>query len=253
MIISVPQAQFFFLALTRILATIIQVPVLGGQIIPTQVRLALGFLLTIFLVPWQPIPQDAAPIAFGIFAIAIGKEIIIGSLAGFAASLTFAAVQIAGDAMGLGSGFDSSRVFNPSIGSADSAFNQMFVMVTMMYFLVINGHHLVLIALEKMFLAIPLNGPLPIGSLDALLRMASDLIQAGIHLALPIMGALLLTDLTLGLLARVAPQIQVYFLGLPLKVGVSLAALGLIFMLALPIVETLYNDLGLRMLTLLGK
>src|SRR5690242_21855003 len=128
MTISVAQAQLFFLGFTRIMAIMIHIPVLGGQNIPNQVRIGLGLVLAMVLIPWQPLPAEAVSIGFIAYGIAIGKEILIGTLIGYSADLAFGAIQMAGGAMGLGSGFESSRIFNPSLGDSGSAFDQIFVM-----------------------------------------------------------------------------------------------------------------------------
>ncbi len=253
MTVSVAQAQLFFLALTRILAMVIYVPVLGGQTIPAQVRIGLGLLLSAVLVPWQPLPAGAPVIGTFAFGMAIGKELLIGTLAGFAAALTFGAVQLAGETMGLSSGFGSSRIFNPSLGESGSAFDQIFIMVAMLLFLALDGHHLFLLAVQKTFTLLPINAPLPDLTADRLLLMTAQLIGAGVQMAFPVVGALLLTDLTLGLLARVAPQVQVFFLGLPIKVAVALLALTITFGVALPRLGDLFRGIGPRMLLLLGK
>ncbi len=252
MIISVAQAQLFFLAFTRIMATIIHVPVLGGQTIPNQVRIALGIVLAVVLIPWQPVAADAASMGLFGFAVAIAKELIIGTLAGFSAEMVFGAMQLAGEAMGVGSGFGSGRIFNPTFNESSSSFNQLFVMVAMMYFLVINGHQLFIAALARTFQLIPVGGDIPLNSINTLMQYFAELITAGIQLALPVMAALFLTDLSLGLLARVAPQVQVFFLGLPLKVGVSLFALGLMLMSAMPVMNNMFQSIGPRMIHLLG-
>jgi flagellar biosynthetic protein FliR len=251
MTISVAQAQLFFLAFTRIMAIIIHVPVLGGQSIPTQVRIGLGLALALILIPWQPLPPDATAIGVFAFGLAIAKEILIGTLVGFAAVLVFGAIQIAGVAMGLGSGFESGRLFNPALGDAGSAFDQIFVIIMMMFFLVIDGHHVVLIAIQKTFSVIPLNGALPFNGMEALATTTAQLIAAGIHLALPVMTALILTDITLGLLARVTPQVQVYFLGLPVKVTVALLSLTLVITVLFPYLTNLYQSIGENMLLFL--
>jgi flagellar biosynthetic protein FliR len=253
MTISAAQAQLFFLAFTRIMAIIIHVPVLAGQNVPTQVRLGLGFVLALVLIPWQPLPSDADVVGALAYGIAIGKEILIGTLIGFAADLAFGALQVAGSAMGIGSGFESGRIFNPSLGESGSPFDQIFVMTATMIFLMIDGHHLVLIALQKSFEILPLNGPLPFDSLDRVVLTASTFIVSGIQLALPVMTALLLADLTLGLLARVAPQVQVYFLGLPVKVAVSLLALGLTFTVISPLVTSMFKAMAENMLLFLNQ
>ena len=251
MTISVAQAQLFFLAFTRILAIMIYVPVLGGQNIPNQVRIGLGFVLAMVLIPWQPLPEDAAVIGFIAYGVAIGKEILIGTLIGYSADLAFGAIQIAGGAMGLGSGFESSRIFNPSMGDSGSVFDQIFVMTATMVFLMINGHHLVITAIQKTFEILPLNGQLPFNGLEVIMTTTSTFVIAGIHLALPVMTALILADLTLGLLARVAPQVQVYFLGLPVKVVVSLLALSFLFAGLLPYLSSLFKSMSENMLLFL--
>ena len=253
MTISVAQAQLFFLAFSRILAIIIHVPVLGGQNIPSQVRIGLGFALALVLIPWQPLPADAVSIGWLAYSVDIGKEILIGTLIGFSADLAFGAIQMAGSAMALGSGFESSRIFNPALSESGSAFDQIFVMTATMLFLVINGHHLVLIAIQKTFEVIPLNGSLPFNGMEAIMVATSTFIGTGIHLALPVMTALILTDLTLGLLARIAPQVQVYFLGLPVKVVVSLLALSLMFAVVFPYVSSLFNTMTENMLLFVRK
>lgn len=221
--------------------------------IPNQVRIGLGILFTMFLIPWQNVPAASTTIGLVAFVIAIGKELLIGTVAGYAADLVFGAVQIAAEVMGLGSGFSSSMVFNPALGDSGSAYSQLFVLAATMYFLAIDGHHLVLMALQKMFEVVPLQGMISFSDPTALLQMVSQLIQAGIQLALPVLAAVLITDLSLGLLARITPQIQVYFLGLPLKIGISLVAMGLVIVMLLPMVGNLYKELGPRMLLLLEK
>ncbi len=253
MTISVAQAQLFFLAFTRIMAVIIHVPVLGGQNIPAQVRIGLGFVLALVLIPWQPLPSEAEAIGTMAYGLAIGKEIIIGTLIGFAADLAFGAIQIAGSAMGIGSGFESSRIFNPALGEAGSAFDQIFVMTATMIFLVIDGHHLLLIALQNTFKAVPLNGNLPFNGMTEVIKATSVFISAGIHMALPIMTALILTDLTLGLLASVAPQVQVYFLGLPVKVVAAMLAMAMTFTIIFPYLETIFKSMTEKMILFVGS
>jgi len=252
MIISVAQAQLFFLAFTRIMAIIIHVPVFGGQSVPNQFRIGLGLVLSLILIPWQPLAADVEMIGFVAFGLAIAKEVIIGTLVGFAADLVFGTVQIAGAAMGIGSGFESGRIFNPALGDAGSSIDQLFLTIMMLFFLAIDGHHVVLIAMQKTFSLIPLNGALPFNGLDAVALTTAQLIAAGVHLSLPILTALIMTDMTLGLLARVTPQVQVYFLGLPVKVAVALLSMTILLSVLFPTILNLFKSVGENMLRFLG-
>ncbi len=252
MSVSVPQAQMFFLALTRVLALLIQVPVLAGRATPDQVKIALGILVTIVIIPWQPLPADAPTLDLINFAAAIFREVLIGTLAGFAASLIFGALQIAGTMMGVGSGFAAGQILNPTLGDTGSAMDQVFVILATLLFLVMDGHHVFLMGVQRTFIAVPLGQPLPALDMARLVNMSSELITAGVQMSLSVMGTLLLTDITLGLLARVAPQIQVFFLGMPVKIGVGFLALGLSLTALFPYISDLFRSLLPRMLHLIG-
>jgi flagellar biosynthetic protein FliR len=252
-IISVAQAQMFFLALTRVIAILSRLPVLGGQVIPTSVRISLGILLTAVLPIWPAsLSETTQAIALLPFAVAILRELIIGLTAGLALDLTFGALQAAGEMLGLGSGFAASRYLNPLVGDSGSILDQFFLMVATLIFLIINGHHTVLVALAQTFTLLPLNSTLSGLPLEEILRTATLLMLNGVQIALPVFGALLLADLALGLLARTAPQIQVFFLGLPLKIAASLLILAMSLAYTLPSLVGLLEQAGPRMLRLLG-
>jgi flagellar biosynthetic protein FliR len=253
MIISIAQSQLFILAFTRIMAMIIPVPVLGGQSIPAQVRIGLGIILSAVLIPWQPLAPEVHELGIFAFAAGIFQELIIGLLAGFAATLTFGALQIAGETMGLSSGFGAGNILNPAVGASGSALDQLFIMVGMLLFVVMDGHHYFLIAVQKTFTILPVNTPIPFTDANILLTMTAELIAAGIQLALPVIGALLLADISMGLLARVAPQIQIFFLGLPAKIGLGMVAVGMTFTIAFPILRDMFNKIGPRMLQLIAR
>lgn len=252
MSISVAQAQIFFLALTRVLAIIVHVPVLAGRLVPNPVKIGLGILLTIVIIPWQPLAPEVEFLSIFPFGIAIGRELIIGTLAGFAAALTFGTLQVAGETMGIGSGFSSGKIMNPAFGDGGSPINTFFVMAATLLFLAIDGHHLFLQGLQGTFDVVPLNSPFPTLQVDRLIYLTARLITIGVHLALPVLGTVLLTDVVLGLLARVAPQIQVFFLGLPVKLGLSLIALALSLTMLFPLIADLFRAIGPRMLKLIG-
>jgi flagellar biosynthetic protein FliR len=101
-------------------------------------------------------------------------------------------------------------------------------------------------------LVIPINGTMPDFSLEVLIRMTSGLITSGVQMSIPIMATLLLSDMTLGLLSRVAPQVQIFFLGIPLKIGLGLVVLSMTLVILLPTISTLLSELAARSLRLLG-
>jgi len=252
MIISIAQTQLFFLALTRILAILVQVPMFGSEVVPTQAKLGLGVVLAMIVLPWSPLPAGVEAIPWLLYAALILRELIIGLLAGFAAALTFGAFQITGKLIDMSSGFGAGQVFNPAMSEAGGTLDQFFILVVMLYFMLTNGHHVFLQGLQATFRLLPLNQPLPEINPEALLTLSSGLITSGVQMALPVVGALFLTDLTLGLLAKVAPQINVFFLGLPIKVWVGIFALSLLFSFFIPSMDRAFKNIGPRMLHILG-
>ncbi len=253
MVVSIIQAQLFFLTLSRILAVIVYVPVLGGRSVPNPVKIGFGLVVAMIITPTLPQPTNTEAMSAVAYGFAMGKEVLIGTLAGFAAALTFGALQMAGHLMGIVSGFSAANVLNPALEDNGTAMDQMFLITAILVFLVINGHHMFLLGLQRTFDIIPVNSTLPALSLTNYLRMTSEFITTGVQMALPVMGTLLLTDLTLGLLARVAPQVHVFFLGIPLKIGIGLIALALTIVMLAPNLHSMFTNLGERTLELLGS
>ncbi|NPV84683.1 MAG: flagellar biosynthetic protein FliR [Anaerolineae bacterium] len=252
MLISVAQFQLFFLALTRVLAIMVQMPFIGGALVPNKFKLALGVTLTMIIVPWQSLSSDQAITPLLPFVFAILREMIIGLLAGFAVNLTFGAFQMAGKLMEVGSGFSAGQIFNPTLGEMSSSYDQLFMMILFIYFFSVDGHHAFIVGLTKTFEVLPVGASVAGLSPDRLLRIFAQLISSAFQMALPIMGAILLADLTLGLLAKVAPQIQVFFLGLPVKVWMGIFALGLSFTVLIPVAGRIIKAMGPRMIEILG-
>lgn len=251
MFISTPQIQMFFLAFVRVLAILSAIPVLGGNAIPIQVRIGFGMLVTILLVPWNNVPASEEIPLFS-FAFSMGEEFFIGIIAGFAATITFAAFQLTGELIGYNSGFNSGRILNPAMGESSSTLDQFFLMISLLFFLVINGHHTFLLAVQRTFTLVPINTSIPELSIDQIIHMFADLITAGVQLALPGLGALVMTDISLSLLARITPRVQVFFIGLPFKIAVGLLAVTISLNLYYPVITEMLEKMGARMLSLLG-
>ncbi len=252
-LINIAQFQAFFLTFTRIMATIIHVPVLAGRSVPNPIKIGLGLILAIFMTPLNFTGFGRAGLDLISFAAAIAKEILIGTLIGYAAILAFGALSIAGNLIGLGSGFAAAQILNPALEEQGTPLDQILVVTSFLIFLVINGHHSFLIGLQKTFEVLPINSSLPAVVQEPLLQLTASIIKIGVQLAFPLLATLLLADLALGLLARVAPQIQVFFLGIPLKIGLSIFALGVAMPSLLPLIRTIFNNIAPQMLLLIGK
>jgi flagellar biosynthetic protein FliR len=252
-LVNVAQFQAFFLTFTRIMATIIHVPVLAGRSIPNPIKIGLGLILAIFMTPLNFTAFGRAGMDLLSFSVAIGKEILIGTLAGYAANLAFGALSIAGNLIGLGSGFAAAQILNPALEEQGTPLDQILVVTSFLIFLAINGHHSCLLGLQQSFEVLPINSSLPTVAQEPVLRLTASLIKIGVQMSFPLLATLLLTDLAMGLLARVAPQIQVFFLGIPLKIGLGIFALAISIPALSPLIRTVFGNIAPQMLLLLGK
>lgn len=253
MVVSIIQAQLFFLVLSRVLAAIVFVPVLGGRSVPNPVKIGLGMVIAMVITPTLPQPTVTESMSGIAFGLAMAQEVIIGALAGYSAALTFGALQIAGHLMGMVSGFSAANVLNPALEDNGTAMDQMFIITATLVFIAVNGHHLFLLGLTRTFDLIQVNSAIPELSLPNIARIFSQFITAGIQMSLPVVGTLLLTDLTLGLLARVAPQVHVFFLGIPLKIGIGLITLAFTLIILAPNLQSMFSNIGKYTLQLLGS
>jgi flagellar biosynthetic protein FliR len=252
MLITIASVQYFILIFTRVTIILVQIPIFGGAMINNTVKIGLGIAISIMIVPLEQILNYQVELPAVALAFAIFQEVVIGFMAGFAASLLFNMIQTAATLMDLSSGFSAGSVFNPTIGAPGSAFDQFFVLFSMMYFLVINAHHQFLQGLRYTFVVLPVGSSLNLLSPTNLLTMSGKIISSGVQIALPVMGALLLTDITMGLLARVSPQINVFFLGLPVKVWVALIALFSAIIILGPVIRDIFANVDMDMIQILG-
>lgn len=252
MIISIHETQIFFLALTRTLALLGGIPVLGSAVIPTRVRLGVGIMLALVLVPMQPIAAPSTAIPLGPFLLQVGLELTTGLLAGFVIRAAFAALQMAAGMMSLLAGFSAGQFINPTLNIQGSALDQFFLLTTTTIFVVLNGHHQLIIGLSRIFDLVPLGTfVFDVVARDQLVAITVGMWTSALQIAFPLVAAMFLVDLALGLIARAAPQIQVFFLGAPLKTGLGMLALAASLPILLPIVQSLFDRSAVHMIELL--
>jgi flagellar biosynthetic protein FliR len=211
----------------RTLAVFSALPVLGTRTVPVRVRVALAAFVALAAQPSLPempvVPLDS-PLAF----MLIAQQVVIGLSIGFAVRVVFAAVEFAGEFIGLQMGLNFAGFFDPVSASAGTATGRFYGTMVAWLFIVINGHLLVLMALMQSFSAFPV-GPEPFAFVRQTLPhlWGAEIFRIGLWIALPLIAMLLFVNLVLGLISRVASQINIFAIGFPVTLGV-----GLIGMLA---------------------
>ncbi len=229
--LTLEQIITFFLVFTRITAMIALLPIFGSRNIPIHLKAGFSFLLAIILFPFiSVIKWDAISLVLPTLFIMLIKEIFIGITIGFAGSFLFAGVQFAGRLIDTQMGFALVQLVDPFSDSNSTVSGQLQVLIFSIIFLLINGHYFMILAIQKSFDIIPLcNVQLPSGKLAHLyMAMATDIFIIAIRLAAPVFSVLVLTSVALGVVARTVPQINIFFVGLPLKIGLGLLTLTMV-------------------------
>ncbi len=239
-------ASRYMLAFVRVMAALSLNPLLGSARVPTLGRIGLGLFITLVLFPPSP---DAPPVNLGPTEIA--GELIIGALAGFTVALVFAAVQFAASLIGINAGFTIGQTFDPHNDLGVGTLEQFFSAFALLVFVQMNGHHIFLAGLHELFDVVPVSTvPLVPGTVERLAEVSGALFVAALKISFPVLAALLLADLGLALLARVAPQLNLFALGLPAKMGIGLAALVVALPIMLPRMTALFRAVPDSMLLL---
>ncbi len=228
--------------LSRILGLIAAAPLFGNASIPVSVRVALGVLLAMIMAPAIPAMPGADPVSWAGLLIVM-QESLIGLAMGFAMRIVFAAVEMAGEVASLTMGLGFASFFDPQTKGRSSAVSQFLALIATMAFLATNAHLVLLSALAESFVSMPISAsPMAAAAPFAIASWGERIFSAGLQLSLPIVAALLVTNVALGILTRAAPQLNLFGIGFPISLGVGM----LVISLALPYlggpIEALFNQ-----------
>jgi flagellar biosynthetic protein FliR len=213
--------------LTRILGLIAASPLFGNASIPVTVRVLLGVLLAAVITPAIPALPALDPMSLAGLLIVV-QELVIGLAMGFAMRIVFAAVEMAGEVSSLTMGLGFATFFDPQSQGRSSAISQFLALLATMAFLAVNAHLVLIEALAESFITMPVSGtPMAAGAPFELARWGGSIFSAGLQLSLPIVAALLVSNVALGILTRAAPQLNIFGIGFPISLGIGFLVIGL--------------------------
>ncbi|MEW6546446.1 MAG: flagellar biosynthetic protein FliR [Bacillota bacterium] len=219
----------FILVLMRLTGLFLAAPFWSSRMFPVTVKGSLCLFLALTVLP--TVDASRAPVAALPLALAAVRELAWGALAGFTASLCFAAVQLAGYYLDFELGMGIANVVDPTFGAPVPVAGTFLYLLSLVVFLGADGHHLLLSALVRSLQVVPPGTPvLSEAAGEALVAQAGAMFVLGLELAAPLVLPMFLANLALGLVSRTVPQMNVFVVGLPLKTW-----LGVLFLtLALP-------------------
>lgn len=235
----------FLWPLTRILGLVSVAPLFGNVSVPARVKIGLGVMLAIIIAPGVPALPAADPMSLTGLLILI-QQLVIGISMGFAMRIVFAGIEMAGEISGMTMGLGFATFYDPQTRGQSSAISQFLALMTMMIYLASDMHLVLLSTLADSFMSLPISSAaLNGGGFQQLAIWGGRIFSAGVQLSLPIVAALLITNMALGILTRAAPQLNIFGIGFPItiSVGFSMIALTLPY-LATPIGRLMHEGIS---------
>ncbi len=216
----------FFLVLGRVSPLFLLAPLFSAKQIPMQVRgivaVALTFGLTGIAMHGQQLPTQPVQVA-GLMIV----QVLVGILFAYAIAALLAAVESAGGFADILSGFSFGATVDPINGNPGGVFTEFYTLIGVMLFIAIGGDAWVLKGMARTFTLIPLTKAPQIGSLANAAELAfTSVFTSALEVAAPVVLTLLITDVAFGMVSKVVPQMNVFSVAFPLKVGVSLIAVA---------------------------
>ena len=242
MAVSIEHVQYLLLIFIRVSTMVSLLPVFGAPYVPVQLKIALSLILSTVLFSTAyaaGFPELPYGISAGVFILLAVKEAAVGLAVGFAASFLFAAVQFAGRLIDTEMGFGFVEMADPFTDEQVTALGQFQIIIFTILFLMFNGHYFMLLSVQKSFELIPVLGASFAQESMSLhiTTMVNNIFILGIRLAAPVFVTLILTEISMGIVARTVPQINIFFVGLPAKVLLGLSTMVIV----LPMLASLFR------------
>ncbi len=238
-------AGLFLLVLTRVSGIFLLAPFFGSINIPVYIRAGTAFAIAMVLFPvidQQGIPQIPQSVVGYMLAVIV--ELIVGWLIGFVAYITFAAIHMAGKLLDMQVGFAVVNVVDPTSGQQIPLLGSFLYNLGIIIFLVTNGHHMVISGLFESFQMIPVLGAtFDLSISDLMVDMTGGIFVTGMKIALPVLFAILLTDVGLGVLARTMPQMNIFVVGIPAKIVIGLFVLSIALPFYILFLDVMFNEM----------
>jgi len=229
----------YFWPFVRILAFVLSAPVFGNPSMPLQLRIGLAALLSFIIAPLVALPH-IDPLSLPGVAV-LAQQIVIGVTLGLTLRIIFVATEAAGEFVGLQMGLGYATFFDPERADQVPVLGQFLGLLTTLVFLALDGHLQVVQVLARSFATIPVGGGMHAGGLLTLAYWGSAIFSAGVMLAMPLLAALLIANLALGVLTRAAPQLNLFAVGFPVTLALGLITLALSLPFFTPVLQQLFD------------
>jgi flagellar biosynthesis protein FliR len=232
--------------LTRILGLFSSAPFFSHQSIPIRIRIALGFAVTLLIVPVMPPLANYDPISWPGLVILL-QQLLIGITMGFIMRIIITCVELTGELVGMTMGFGFANFFNPETRAESSPISHLLSLLVLAMFIAADLHLDILQALIESFFRIPIGLDfLDVSVFKQIAYLGKELFNIGYQLSTPMLAALLATNLMLSVLSKAAPQLNLFGIGFPITMLVGFIIIGFsLAHLTNPMIQNLIHGMDL--------
>ncbi len=235
----------FMMVLSRVGGIFAAIPVFGGHGVSLRIKIFTVFMITLVCFPLLSVAAPQVPSDAFTLALLALSEVMIGLSLGFITQVIFAGVEFSGQIIGMQMGLTISQIIDPTRGTQIQMMSVIQTLFATLAFLSLNIHHLFIRAIMDSFKVLPLGGWHLNGELvHFLVTRTADIFIIGVRLAAPVMVALLLANVALGIMARAFPQMNIFMISLPLHIGLGLIILGMTLTMFFHVLQVSFGQLA---------
>ena len=239
------QLAAFLLVLSRTSGIFFISPFFGSLNVSYRIRATVAIAITVLIFPL--IVRETvvtAPASIIMFAGTIFQELFIGWLIGFVAYVVLAAINMSGKIMDMQVGFSVANVMDPTSGQQSPLIGSFLYYLAIIYFLVSNGHHMIIAALVESFRRVPFDSIVWNPSIaDFMINLTNSVFLVGMKIAMPVTFAILITNVGMGILARTMPQMNIFVVGIPMHLMIGIFMLSMLLPFYILFLDVLFNDI----------
>lgn len=214
--------QIFLLTSFRAAGLFIIAPVIGHKSIPPMIKAGLAIVLALIMIPFASGSELPEINSIWLLALLAGKEMLVGFIIGLVFTLLFIAIRMGGNIVGYQIGLIIANIFDPESNSNTSIVGEFWYIIGILIFLAIDGHHAIISAFADSYRMVPVGVFNFAGSAgELLIRFTAYAFTIAIKMAAPVIITLFLSEVALGVVARTVPQMNIFIVGIPLKVGIG--------------------------------
>jgi len=238
----------FLLVFVRMTGLFVISPIFGRRNIPSYIKIGFSFLLALIIINIIEVPELDYYNSIYQYVFLILREFLVGLTLGYISYLIFSSIYLAGQLIDMQIGFGMVNVFDPLSNIQVPITSNFYYIMCMLSFLIMNGHHTLIRALfdsyKYVFIgAASFNNYL----MEDIIRIFGNMFIVGFKIAAPITAAMLITDVALGVISKTIPQINVFVVGMPLKIFLGVLVMLVTVPMFVMLLEALYNDIGSEM------